>query len=302
METARGVLAVLRVLSEGAADRRGIEEALREAGIHRDERTVRRWLQVLRDEGFEVERNGRRYELKSAPVRLDFGDYEALATLSVMDSLAEREPVYGDYLKSAAAKLREAIPEGALKFADGGRIEFALESASDPPEDPTIIDVLRRATRRSQKVEMLYHSLSSDGTHRRTVEPVRVSYAQRAHRLYAYEREANRVTEFRVNRITEAKMLPDRFSPEAHVRSFEPARVRLSGKAFIAYGKSVVPDPDAAIEKLDDGGAVISGNIPSVFWTVRDLAALGSDAEVLGGPKLREELQTFLQETLKKYE
>lgn len=302
METARGVLTVLRVLSEGAVDRRRIEEALRDAGIHRDERTVRRWLQVLREEGFEVERNGRRYELKSSPVRLAFGNYEALASLSVLDSLADREPVYGDYLKSAAAKLREAIPKEALKFTDGGRIEFALESASDPPEDPAIIDVLRRAVRRSQRVEMLYHSLSSNTTRRRTVEPVRVSYAQRAHRLYAYEREANRVTEFRVNRITEAKMIPDRFSPEAHIRSFAPARVRLSEKAFIAYGKSVLPDPDANIEKLEEGGAVITGNIPSIFWTVRDLAALGPDAEVLGGPELREEFHTFLQETLKQYE
>lgn len=302
METARGILKVLRLLSEGAVDRRGIEEVLAEDDIYRNERTVRRWLQVLREEGFEVEKNGRRYELKNAPVRLAFDNYEALATLCVLDSLAEREQVYGDYFGSAAAKLREAIPEEALKFADGGRIEFALESAGGPPEDPLTIDVLRRAARRSQKVEMLYHSLSSDSTLQRTVEPVRVSYTQRAHRLYAYEREANRVTEFRVNRIMKAKMLPDKFSPEAHTRSFATARVRLSEKAFIAYGKSVIPDPDALVEKLGDGGAVITGNTPSVFWTVRDLASLGPDAEVLGGPELRDEFQSFLQETLEKYE
>lgn len=301
METARGMLILLQVLSEGPAYRRHLEGALAEAGISRDERTLRRWLEVLREEGF-VERDGRRYVLRSSPVRLDFDGYEALASLSVLESLAQREPVYGDHLSSAAAKLREALPREALKFVDQGEIEFTLESSSNPPEDPAIMDILRRAAHQHRRAEILYHSLRSDSVRWRTVEPIRVFYAQRAHRLFAHEREENRMTEFRVNRITEARLLPNKFSPEAHIRSLAPARIRLGEKAFTAYGKTIVPDPDATIEPLEDGGAIIDGRTPSIFWTIRDIATLGPDAEVLGGPKLKKEFHAFLKETLEKYE
>lgn len=256
----------------------------------------------MREEGFAVQHSGRRHELTGSPVRIAFLDYEALGTLSVLESLAEREPVYGDHLTSAVAKLRNAIPKKALRFADAGTIEFSLDPADSAPEDPNVMEVLRRATHRSQRAEILYHSLRSDSFRWRTVEPVRISYAQRAHRLYAYEREENRVTEFRVNRIKEARMLPHKFSPEAHIRSFASARVRLSRKAFTAYGKAIIPDDRATIEPLDDGGAIIQGRTPSVFWTVRELAALGPDAEILGGPELKKQFVSFLEETLEKYQ
>lgn len=302
METARGFLVLLRALSEGPTSRRQIEQALAETGIRRDERTVRRWLALLREEGFGIERVGGRYELTNSPVRIAFSGYESLATLSVLESLAKREPVYGDYLRTAAAKLRDALPQEALRFANAGRIEFALDPASYPPEDPNVIEVLRRATHQRRRTEILYHSLSSDSLRWRTVEPVRISYAQRAHRLYAYERQENRVTEFRVNRVKEARMLPSMFAPEAHVRSFARARVRLSRNAFVAYGKAIIPDDDAQIDLLEDGGAIITGTTPSVFWTVREISSLGPDAEVLGGTELKDELLSFLRETLKKYE
>ncbi len=301
-QTVRGVLQLLKTLSDGPASTHQLVESLSEAGVQRDERTVRRWLEVMREEGFGLRRNGRRHELTSSPVRIAFGDYEALATLSVLESLAQREPAYGEHLASAAKKLREAVPDESLRFADSGKIEFSLDSASDPPEDPNIIDTLRRATHRSQKARVLYYSLRSGSVRWRTVEPVRVAYVQRAHRLFAYEREERRVTEFRINRIHKARLLPDKFAPEAHRHAFEPARVRLSRNAFTAYGKTIIPDDSATIERLEDGGAIIEGRTPSVFWTVREVAALGPDAEVLGGPELKSQLVSFLEEALKKYE
>jgi predicted DNA-binding transcriptional regulator YafY len=301
MEATLGTLILLRKLAEGPTTRARLLDVLRESGLDRDPRTLRRWLETLREAGFEVPIEDGRYELAGAPVRLAFDGHEALATLSVMESLAIRDPLYGNHLESAVAKLREALPEESLRFADSGRIEFALDFASDPPENPDVMDALRRATRQSRRVEIVYHSLSSDTVRRRLVEPVRLSYAQRAHRLYAYEREEGRVTEFRINRISEATMLPDKFSPEAHRRHLDEVRVRLSEKAFVALGKTVVPDDAATIEPLPDGGAIVSGTTPTVFWTVRDLAALGPEAEVLGGPKLRREFLSFLAETSARY-
>lgn len=279
-----------------------IQAALADADVFRNERTVRRWLSAMREEGFEIEGGHKGYGLARSPARLSFEGHEALATLSVLESLAKKDPVYGGHFASAASKLREAIPKDALRFADAGRIEFPLEFASDPPENPDTMDTLRRAIHRSQKAEILYHSLNSDSTRKRTVEPVRIAYDRRAHRLYAFEKTARRVSEFRINRIREARILPGKFAPEAHIETFEPVSIQLAGKAFLAYGKAIIPDENAKIQRLDDGGAIISGTTPSVFWTVRDIAALGPDATVLESPKVRQELETFLQQTLEKYE
>lgn len=301
MEATFGALVLLKILSEGPASSRRLGEALEDAGIRRDGRTIRRWLRVLREADFGVVRNGNVYEMRHSPACVNFGEYEALATLSVMESLAEREPVYGGHLGSAARKLRGIIPKEALDFADAGRIDFALESVSDPPEDPAIMDILRRATRSRQRVEIYYHSLKSDTLRWRTVEPVGISYSQRAHRLHAFDRERREVREFRVNRIQKAKVLPDKFAPETHRRTFAPARIQLSKNTFIAYGRKIIADNDAAIEHLDDGGAVIDGKTPSIFWTVREVAALGPEAEILGGDELKREFTSFLEETLSKY-
>lgn len=301
MEATRGTLVLMRLLAERPMTQRELLDALRGEGLERDDRTLRRWLEVLREAGFDLQRKDGRYELRGSPIRLPLNGYEALAALNILGSFSAREPVYGRHLTSAVSKLRDAIPEESLSFADGGSIEFAVSSASDPPEDPNVIDTLRRATRQSRRVEILYHSLESNTVRWRTVEPVRVAYAQRAHRLHAYEPEEAEINEFRVNRIEKAKMLPEKFSPEAHIRNFEPARVRLSAKDFVALGKTVVPDDDATIELLEDGGAIIEGTTPSTFWTVREIASLGPGAEILGSPKLREEFVAFLRETIDQY-
>jgi predicted DNA-binding transcriptional regulator YafY len=302
MEATRGTLVLMRLLAERPMTQQELLDALRDEGLERDHRTLRRWLEVLRQAGFDLRRQDGRYQLRGSPVHLPLTNYEALAALNILESFAAREPVYGRHLASAVSKLRDAIPEESLRFADSGSIEFAVSSASDPPENPEVIDTLRRATRQSRRVEIIYQSLQSETVRRRTVEPVRVAYAQRAHRLYAYEPEAAKINEFRVNRIEEAKTLPHKFSPVAHIRTFEPARIRLSEKDFVAFGKTVIPDDDATIQFLEDGEAIIEGTTPSVFWTVREIASLGPGAEILGSPRLREEFISFLKETINKYE
>jgi repressor of nif and glnA expression len=68
-QTVRGVLVLLKTLSEGPASTHQLVSALSEAGVQRDERTVRRWLEVMREEGFGVRHSRKRHELTGSPVR-----------------------------------------------------------------------------------------------------------------------------------------------------------------------------------------------------------------------------------------
>jgi muramoyltetrapeptide carboxypeptidase LdcA involved in peptidoglycan recycling len=54
MATVRGTLTLLEALSEEPASKRRLLETLREAGIYRNERTIRRWLGVFRESGFDI--------------------------------------------------------------------------------------------------------------------------------------------------------------------------------------------------------------------------------------------------------
>ena len=117
-----GVLLLLRVLSEGPATKDYLLSTLQDELGVKKERTLRRYLGTLREAGFEISRSRGRYELRASPVRLAFTNHEALATLNVVESLAERDPVYGEHLASASLKLREALPKEALRFADSGRV------------------------------------------------------------------------------------------------------------------------------------------------------------------------------------
>ena len=74
---------------------RELLDALQDEGLKRDDRALRRWLEVLREVGFDLQRNDGRYELRDSPVRLPLDAYEALATLNILASFAAREPVYG---------------------------------------------------------------------------------------------------------------------------------------------------------------------------------------------------------------
>ncbi len=137
----------------------------------KNERTLRRYLATLREAGFEISRSRRRYEVRGSPVRLAFTYHEALATLNIVESLAERDPVYGEHLASASLKLREALPKETLRFAYSGRVEFDLSFANEPPENEEILDTLRLATHRNQRVEIYYYSSSREAGARERSSP-----------------------------------------------------------------------------------------------------------------------------------
>ncbi|MFH4276040.1 HTH domain-containing protein, partial [Acinetobacter baumannii] len=75
-----------------------LAELLMEEGFGRSSRTIRRYISALREAGFGIELQKDRYVLTEAPLRLPLSGHEALSALSVLESLAERDPAYGEHL------------------------------------------------------------------------------------------------------------------------------------------------------------------------------------------------------------
>ena len=69
MGATKGTLILLRVLAERPMTQPQLMDVLEDSGLGRDARTLRRWLEVLREAGFGISRSGGRYKLRSSPVR-----------------------------------------------------------------------------------------------------------------------------------------------------------------------------------------------------------------------------------------
>lgn len=302
MAATRGTLAVLKAIAEGPADKRRLMEAMEEVDVRRGEKTLGRYLKALEEAGYGIEVENGAYGLRFAPIRLPFGRREALAAISALESMAEGEPVYGEHFASAARKIRAALPENALEYVErGDRIGFDLDSAGEPPEDPDVLDVLRRASYRHERVKILYYSYNSGTLAWRTVEPIRIFHKEKALRLKAHDADKGAEREFRVGRIKQIKSLGTKFAPEAHTTRPELVWLRLNEAAFDAHRETIIPDEKATVKRHPDGSATIEGQTPEPFWTVRHVAALGPAATVLGGPKFKERFLDFLHETLDQY-
>jgi DNA-binding PadR family transcriptional regulator len=55
MEATRGTLILLRLLAERPMSQRELLDTLHDEGLERDDRTLRRWLEVLREAGFDLQ-------------------------------------------------------------------------------------------------------------------------------------------------------------------------------------------------------------------------------------------------------
>ena len=138
MEATRGTLILLRLLTERPMTQRELLDALQDEGPKRDNRTLRRWLEALREAGFDLQRKDGRYELRDSPVRLPLDRYEALATLNILASFAAREPVYGRFLDSGPS------PNSATPYPKNRSASPTAAASSSPSAPPVIPPKTRR--------------------------------------------------------------------------------------------------------------------------------------------------------------
>ena len=298
------LLSMLELLQ--ARGRMGGPELARRLEV--DERTVRRYVAMLKEMGVPVESERGRYGsyslwpgFKLPPMM--FTDEEAVALALGLLS-ARRLGLSGaaPAVEGALAKLERVMPEG-LRGRLQALEETVVPAAIVPPRLPAgeTIVILSEAVREKRRVRMRYRSEPSGETEREFD-----SYAVVRREGYWYAvghdhlRGATRL--FRLDRVIEAELLGVTFErppgfdePEGVLSALASMpqdrwSVEVLLEARPEEAREQVPAIGVVLEEAE-GGVILRSSTSDLGWMARVLAGLSFPFAVKRPPELREALK-----------
>ena len=202
----------------------------------------------------------------------------------------------------APASLERAVEKlGEALSPDGGEL-----LAVDLSGEPELVAKLRTAAAEGRVVDLVYVSLGKGETKRRLVEPWSVASTLGNWYLSAFCRSAGGERIFRVDRIRDAQVTEETFTPPANLPLVEVrylpgeddvrATIRLTNRArWVAeyYPIEVVED--------DANGLVIRFSAGDVAVIARLLLRVGGEAELVEGAGVAEALDDLRRRILGRY-
>ena len=295
-------------------------------------RTIRRDLEALQEAGFplfdEVHDGKRHWKLEQRAFRrLDDTGFN-LAELSALyftRTLAEglAATPFQPEVRSAFDKLAAALTPGMRQFLD--RLPLAIQAKADPgvrapaaagpragsKPDPRVAQLLD-ATLHHRRIEMRYHSFSSNRDKAYSVEPQRLVFAQGGLYLLAFVPEYDELRTFSVDRILGLSLTEERFEPKtlsedafAHslgVHQGTPERVEIAFEPRMSrYVRDRIWHPSQEIEEQSDGGLILSLTV-SNDWALRSwILGFGALARVLAPAELAAQILDEVERTRSQY-
>jgi len=215
---------------------------------------------------------------------------------------------------ATAARTILAVPgadEGGALSRALGKLDAALGQRSPLVvhlDEPPLLVAVRRAVEERSRLEIEYHSASTDETTRRVVDPLAVVSLDGHWYLDADCRRAGGLRRFRVDRIRSLEPTGEQFDeggllPEISPRSFVPGPgstlVTLEVDAPAAWVVDSVP---VVSTRSRPGGAhELTLAVGGVAWLERLLLQVGPNARVLGPPELADVGREAARRVLARY-
>ncbi len=287
-------------------------------------RTIRRDLDVLVNTGFPIyddtvdgeTRWKITSEFKSAPkTPLTITELFSLYFSRDLLKVLQGTPFY-DSIESILDKIRKTIPPKTL--AHLGKLEQSFYAGRKKQKDygryKKFLDQLMGATASTHTVAIKYHSMHSDKTAVRKVDPYKIWYFDQTFFLIGRCHRHDEVRTFVVDRIKELKItaeeyqIPKDFSFEDYSKhSFgiihdKPVEIVVRfDKIMAGYIKERTWHESQKIKENTDGSITVTFNVSGTdeikFWVL----SYGPRAEVLTPKSLRDEIKKELSLTLKRY-
>jgi predicted DNA-binding transcriptional regulator YafY len=277
------------------------------------ERTVRRYVAMLKEMGVPVESERGRYGsytlrpgFKLPPMM--FTDEEALALALGLLS-ARRLGLSGaaPAVEGALAKLERVMPE-ALRERVRVFEETVVPAVTAPSRLPSgeVAVTLSEAVRERRRVRIRYRSWPSEETERE-VDPYAVIHKEGYWYTvgYCHLRRGERL--FRLDRVLEAEALRETFerppgfdTPERVLESLATMRedrwsVEVLLETGIGEARRQVPSIGTALREAPDG-VLMRSSTSDLRWMARVLAGLDCQFVVKSPPELREALRRHAAE------
>jgi predicted DNA-binding transcriptional regulator YafY len=298
--------AILLMLQEKS---RTCEEIARQFEVSK--RTILRDIAALYEIGLPIisrEGAGGGYSLApgyrlSSPTLTSNETYLLMLALSAVSHL-KHTPFAADRA-SLLAKMRSAIPQTQLAAADS---LLAISSLAIPQrtQNTPFLDPLIIAAQRQQWVVITYQSPQTPSNQH--ILP-REIYSQEGFwycRAYAHERQEERI--YRIDRVRSIEPAPGDFNPEiipqpSYKDPHHPHIIITLTPRGMHLAESE-PHLGNHIERQPDGTGRLDFHCPAseLDYFARYFAGLGSEAQVLSPPALREQLASIGQNLVEKYQ
>lgn len=223
------------------------------------------------------------------PLRLSAREAQALAAALQSAGMGGNDPL--------AAKLLAAAAD-ASQTAD---IELTLRAAATPGSGFTLKPLVL-AAQEHRVVRIEYRSYGRETESQRTIEPLAVVQDLGAWYVRAFCRESGFVQTFRVDRIKDARLTTETFTPrdsELSATALETYGLPTAHVRFSAGTSFDTRDwPGSTIAEQDESGITVDVPYAGLGWIARQVAARLGGAEVLGPDEVRDAVADIAREEL----
>lgn len=250
------------------------------------------------------------------PLPVSFTAEEARALLiAVNASPVKVDSPFEKHLKSALTKLNrplESLLQKAMRSAD--KVSIKLKSGNNYEAVEQAFAILEQAAEEQRTVIALYHAGGKQEPLSHKLDPYAIFFRKEDWYLAAYAHLAKDIGFFKILRFKDVQFTdekfecPPDFNLDDHLSlmwelfSGSPMDIKVkiaSHKAYLVEEKQRHPTQEI-IERLPDGSVIIKVHVPKQefsWWVL----SLGSAAEILEPPELREEFKAIVEKMFKIY-
>ena len=207
----------------------------------------------------------------------------------------------------AIERARERIRAIASKRQGGESLESAYAAALEAPGTGEWFPAIRRAVSSHAKMRIAYRRGDADTPTTRTICPYRLLFSSGTWYLIAYCEKSGSIRIFRLDRIDDAALLREKFSPpdEATIRRAYDGTKAFASDAPLELRVRYSPKIARWIEEREkgtreaDGSFVVEHALADLDWAVRHVLQYGPEAEILepeiARTAVRERLEAMLR-------
>ena len=295
------LLWLLRTIEESES---GISAASLARDCELSERTVYRYIKILRLAGMAIETNSRGYfvnqSIALAAVNLNLP--EAFSLMLASENMIGSKAPFSPTLEEATQKIFSALPAGLRAAMRDGKEHVLVERAGpiDYSKTDEIFKLVDAATKEHSVLSLVYRGIDDKRGSSRLVNPYGLMLRSGLWYLVAWCQKREEMRIFRLDRISTAQrtgeifLMPTDFSMTDYMKDAwqvlkgEPVdiTVRFSGRARRLILEGVWHDSQEVLESNDETTLVafkIGGLREFAAW----LIGFGEEAEVVEPDELR---------------
>jgi len=217
----------------------------------------------------------------------------------ILSALHAVEAVSLEQANSAVQKLSSLFGNTNTDWVE---VDFSGWANAD--EEAGLFSTLKAAIIGKKRVAFQYHS--SEGSMRRTVEPMKLCFKGQSWYLYAYCTVRRDYRFFKLRRMKELELLSEHFECPTLAKIFDGETAFQDDFVTITLKLSMemayrVYDEFSQYEVLSDGSFLAKLTMPRGDWVYHYLATFGEHCEILEPNDIRLQVRDKLQKTLAQY-